>query len=144
MHNACSIVENLHVIDLPELKPSDTSWLSHEWCVKAVKESYSVLVYALNNIYGESHKPEALGLSKSLCRLSTIAAIHLLNYVLPHVANLSKTLQTEILEITAVSGLVDAVLHSDDAVLLAANWVLGFLDSKGDIEEGSYQHKSYH
>ena len=58
-------------------------WLPHEWCVKAVKESYSALVYALNNIYEESHEPEALGLSKSLCRLSTIAAFHLLDFFLP-------------------------------------------------------------
>ena len=72
--------------------PSDTHWLSHEQCVKAVKENYSALVYALNNIYEESHEPEALGLSKSLCRLSTIAAIHLLDFVLPQVARSSKTL----------------------------------------------------
>jgi len=50
---------------------------------------------------------------------------------LPQVAKLSKTLQSETIEITAVSGLVDAVLHSlDDAVLPAANLILGLLDSK--------------
>ena len=50
------------VIDLPELKmikPFDTRCLSHEWCVKAVKESYSALVYALNNIYEKNHESEA-------------------------------------------------------------------------------------
>ena len=55
--------EMQRVIDLPELKvvkPSDTRWLSHERCVKVVKESYSALVCALDNIYKESHKPEAL------------------------------------------------------------------------------------
>ena len=89
------------VIDLHELKvvkPSDTRWLSHERCVKVVKESYSALVCALDNIYEESHEPEALGLSKSLCKLSTITAIHLLDYVLPQVAKLSKTLQSETIE----------------------------------------------
>jgi len=48
-----------------------------------------------------------------------------LDYVLPQVAKLSIMLQTEILEITAIPGLVhpvDAVLHSlDEAVLPAAN-----------------------
>ena len=130
-----------HVINLPELKmikPSDTRWLSHERCVKAVKESYSALVYALNDIYEESHEPEALGLSKVLCKLQTIAAVHLLDYVLPQVAKLSKTLQTEKLEITAISGLVESVLHSlDDAVLPSANWVLGLIDLKGEIEEAT-------
>ena len=93
----------------------------YEGCVKAVKESYSALVCAFDNIYEESHEPEALGLSKNLCKLSTIAAIHLLDYFLPQVAKLSKTLQSETIEyVTAVSSLVDAVLHSlDDAVLPA-------------------------
>ena len=56
------------VLDLPELKivkPSDTRWLAHEHCVKAVKASYSSIVLALENIYETSHEPEALGLSNS-------------------------------------------------------------------------------
>ena len=51
------------VLDLPELKivkPSDTRWLAHECCVKAVKASYSAVVNALNNIYEKTHTPEAL------------------------------------------------------------------------------------
>ena len=108
------------------IKPFDTRWLSHERCVKAVKESYSAL------------EPEALGLSKVLCKLQTIAAVHLPDYVLPQVAKLSKTLQTEKLEITATSGLVESVLHSlDDAVLPSANWVLGLIDLKGEVEEAT-------
>ena len=50
------------VLDLPELKtikPSDTRWLAHKRCVKAVKGSYSAIVNALNNIYEQAHKPEA-------------------------------------------------------------------------------------
>ena len=42
------------VLNLPELnimKPSDTRWLSHEHCVKAVKASYSSIVLALEKIY---------------------------------------------------------------------------------------------
>ena len=51
---------------------------------------------------------------------------------------LCKTLQTEKLEITTISGLVDSVLHSlDDAVLPSANWVLGLIDLKGEIEEAT-------
>ena len=47
-----SIKEVLRVLDLPELKivkPSDTCWLTHERCVKAVKASYSTIVNVLNN-----------------------------------------------------------------------------------------------
>ena len=47
---AKSIKEIQKVVDLPELKivkPSDTRWLAHEYCVKAVKASYSSIVLAL-------------------------------------------------------------------------------------------------
>ena len=59
------------VLDLPELKvikPSDTHWLAHERCVKAVKESYSAIVHALNDNYDETHEAEALGISKAFCK----------------------------------------------------------------------------
>ena len=54
------------VLDLPELKivkTSDTRWLGHECCVKAVKASYSSIILALENIYETSHEPEAFELS---------------------------------------------------------------------------------
>jgi len=74
------------VLDLPELKivkPSDTRWLAHERCVKAVKASCSAIVNALNNIYEQTHEPEALGISKALCKPSTVCAMYLLDYALP-------------------------------------------------------------
>ncbi len=72
---AVSLKEIQKVPDLPELKivkPSDTRWLAHEHCVKAVKASYSSIVLALENIYELSHELEALGLSKALSSHSTI------------------------------------------------------------------------
>ena len=117
-----SLKEIQSVLDLPELKivkPSDTCWLAYERCVKAVKASYSSMVLALENIYETSHEPEALGLSKALSSHSTIAAMYLLDYILPQVANLSRALQTKHLDLTLISSLVDATLDSlDDAILL--------------------------
>ena len=53
-HHSLKRAESLKVIqkvlDLPELKivkPSDTRWLTHERCVKAVNASYSSIVLAL-------------------------------------------------------------------------------------------------
>ena len=80
------------VLDLPNLKivkPSHTRWLAHEHCVKAVKTSYRSIVLALENIYETSHELEALGLSKALCSLSTIAAMYLLDYILPKYQSLA-------------------------------------------------------
>ena len=59
------------------MKLSDTRWLAHEGCVKAVKASYSSIVFAQENIFETSHEPEALGLSKALSSHSTIAVIRL-------------------------------------------------------------------
>ena len=83
---AQSLKEFQKVLDFPELKivkSSDTRWLAHERCVRAVEASYSAIITALNHTYSESHKPEALGIKKkAICKKSTIAAIYLLDYVL--------------------------------------------------------------
>lgn len=126
------------VLELPEMKvikPSDTRWLAHERCVKAVKASYSAIVLTLASIYENSHEPEALGIHNALCKLSSIAAMYLLDFTLPQVAKLSKALQTEKLDLSVISSLVDATLQSlDDAVLPAANWVLELLDHVDDLK----------
>ncbi len=88
--------------------------------MKAAKASYSAIVNALNNIYEQSHEPEALGISRALCRPSTLVAMYLHDYVLPQVAKLSRALQTERIDLTAIAPLVDATLNALDAVLLTA------------------------
>ena len=51
---------------------TDTRWLAHEWCVKAVKVSYTALVVALESNYQNFHAPEAFGLYKALSKYTTI------------------------------------------------------------------------
>ena len=130
-----------HVLDLPELKiakPSDTRWLAHERCVKAVKASYGAIVATLNDIHENTHEPEALGLSKAFSKQSTVTAMYMLDYVLPQVAKLSRTLQTEHLDLSMISSLVNATLHTlDDTVLPSANWVLELLDECEYLEEAA-------
>ena len=112
-----SLKEIQHVLNLPEMKvikPPDTGWLAHEWCVQAVKVSYTALVVTLDSNYQNFHAPEALGLYKALSKFTTIAAIYLLDYTLPLVAKLSKSLQTKQLDLSIISSLVDAVLHTQD------------------------------
>ena len=105
------------MLDLPELKiakPSNTRWFAHERCVKAVKASYAAIVVALDNIHENTGEPEALGLSKSLSKRSTVAAMYMLDYTLPQVAKLSKTLQTEYLDLLLIPNLVDSTLCAQD------------------------------
>ena len=73
--------------ELKIVKPSDTSWLANERCVRAVKASYCAIVSALNN--EQTYKPEALGISKAMCKPATEHSMHLLDYVLQQVARLS-------------------------------------------------------
>ena len=56
------------------IKPSDTRWLAPEWCIKAVKVSYTGLVVTLDSNYQNFHASEALGLYKALSKFTTIAA----------------------------------------------------------------------
>ena len=141
-HNSPKGYENLKeiqkVLELPELKtvkPSDTRWLAYENCVAAVKKCYGAIVSTLEMIYEVSHEPEAFGISTILTKQSTLFAIYLLDFVLPQVSKLSKSLQTEKLDLSVISGIVDATLHTpEDAVLPAANWVLQLQDIKDEIE----------
>ena len=104
--------------ELKVIKPSDTRWLAHERCAKAVK-NYIAILTTLNNIYEET-RPS--GISKALSSKSTVSAVYLLDYVLPQVAKLSKTLQSEKLDLTVTSSLMEATLYSlDDALSPAAN-----------------------
>ena len=131
------VQQMLHLPELRIAKPSDTRWLAHERCVKAVKASYGAIVTALNDT-SEHNEPEALGLSKALSKQSTVAAIYLLDYVLPQVAKLSRTLQTEHLDLSVISSLVDATLHTlDDTVFPSANWVLELLDKREHLKEAA-------
>ena len=106
--------------------------------MKAVKASYGAIVTAVNVIHQNTYEPEALGLSKALSKQSTVAAICMLDYVLPQVAKLSRTLQTEHLDLSVISSLVDATLHTLDATVLpSANWLLELLDKREHLEEAA-------
>ena len=93
--NLKEIQKVLDISELKIVKPSDTRWLSHEKCVSTVKKYYGAIVSALETIYQESHELEALGISKILSKPSTLFVIYLLDYILPEVSKLSKSLQTE-------------------------------------------------
>ena len=125
---------------LPEMKvfkPSDSRWLAHEWCVKAVKVSSTALVATLDSNCQNFHAPEALELYKVLSKFTTIATIYLLDYTLPLAAKLSQSIQRKQLDLSMITSLIDAVLHAlDDAITPAAYWVLELLDSKNDLQQG--------
>ena len=61
-------------------------------------------------------------------------AIYLLDYILPELSKLSKSLQTEKLDLSIISSLVDATLHTlEDVLQLAAKWVLDLQEVKEEM-----------
>ena len=101
--------------------------------MKGVKVSYSSIVLALDGIYSESHKPEALELAKVLSKPSTLFAIFLLE-VLPQTAKLSKALQAVQLDLSAISSLVESTLYMLDAAIEpSANWILQLVDAREEL-----------
>ena len=90
---------------------------------------------ALETIYQESHEPGALGISRILSKHSTLFDIYLLDYILPGVSKLSKSLLTEKLDLSIISSLVDATLHTlEDVLQLAAKWVLDLQEVKEEMD----------
>ena len=75
-----------------------------------MKSSYPAIILILDHIYDETHEPEALSISKALCKANTIKAVDLLDNVLPPVVNLSKALQAKNLDFSAISHLINATL----------------------------------
>ena len=60
----------------------------------------------------------------------------MLDYTLPIVGKLSRSLQTESLDLTVVSTLVEATLIAlDEATLPSANWVLETMGEKSILEQ---------
>ena len=90
---------------------------------------------ALETIYQESHEPEALVISRILSKPSTLFAIYLLDYILPEVSKLSKSILTEKLDLSIISSLVDATLHTlEDVLQPAAKWVLDLQEVKEEMD----------
>ena len=61
--------------------------------------------------------------------------MYLLDYILPQVAKLSHALQTNHLDLSLISSLVDTNLNLlDDAILPSANWVLQLQDAREELK----------
>ena len=83
------------------------------------------IIAELEQIYKDSHEPEAIGINKFLMKPNIFVAHLPLDFVLLQVSKLRKCLQTEKLDLYVISSLFDATLHTlDDVLLPAANWVL--------------------
>ena len=84
------------VLKLPELKivkPSDTRWLSHERCVRAIYRELPVLIVTLQQLYETSGYAEAYGIGALLATYTGVASIVFLSEVLDVLARMNVSMQ---------------------------------------------------
>ena len=101
-----------NILNLPELKvvkPSDTRWLSHERCVRAILKELPSLIITLDNLYESTGDAEAYGLSLVLSSFTGIATIFLLSAVLDLLATLNCFLQRNA-DFSKLSIILDSIL----------------------------------
>ena len=136
--NGVPVEHFMEILPLKKMNAQSIYSVLLDWlkkCVSTVKKCYGAIVSALETIYQESHEPEALGISKILSKPSTLFAIYLLDYIRPEVSKLSKSLQTEKLDLSIISSLVDATLHTlEDVLQPAAKWVLDLQEVKEEMD----------
>ena len=95
-----SLKEIQSILKLPEpkiVKPSDTRWLSHERCVRAIFRELPALIITLQQLYYEtSGDSEAYGLSNLLATYTGVASVVFLSEVLDILARANASMQTKL------------------------------------------------
>ena len=101
------------VLNLPELKvvkPSDTRWLSHERCVRAIRKELSALIVTLQQLYEVSGDAEAYGLAMVLSSFSGVATIFLLQSVLDLLAKLNCFMQRKATDFSRLPIILESIV----------------------------------
>ena len=101
------------VLNMPELKivkPSDTRWLSHERCLRAIRKELASLIITLDNLYKESGDAEAYGLSLVLSSFSGIASIFLLSAAPDLLAKLNCFMQKKAADFSRLPIILEGII----------------------------------
>ena len=114
------------VLCMPELKvvkPSDTQWLSHERCVKAIRKELPALITTLHKLYVDSGDAEVCGLALALSSDSGVATINFLSVVLDLLAKLNCFMERKATDLSRLpiilKSIVSELKHFKDA---GAEW----------------------
>jgi len=100
------------VLCLPELKvvkPSDTRWLSHERCIRAIRKELPALIITLQELYEESGDAEAYGLALVFSSFSGVASVILLSEVLDLLAKLNCFMQRKATDFSRLPIILDSI-----------------------------------
>ena len=115
MHSISTVLATSYkaVLNLPELKiikPSDTRWLSHERCVRAILKELPALIITLQSIYDECGDAEAYGLALALRSYSGVVTTILLSAVLELLAKLNCFMQRKTTDFSRLPIVLDGIL----------------------------------
>ena len=84
--------EDQSVLKLPEhkmVKSSDTRWISHERCIRAIYRELPTLIITLQQMYEVSGDAEAYGISSLLATYCGVASVVFLSELLDILAKMS-------------------------------------------------------
>ncbi len=100
------------------VKPSDSRWLSHERCVRAILKELPCLIITLQQLYEESGDAEAYGLALLLTSYPGVATIVLLSALLDLLAKLNCFMQRKAADFSKLPiilrSIVDEIKHLKD------------------------------
>ena len=82
------------------MKPSDTRWLSHERCVRAIYRELHALKVTLQQLYETSGDAEAYGIGVLLATYTGVASIVFLSEVLDILARMNVSMQRKLLDLS--------------------------------------------
>ena len=102
-----------NVLDDPVLRlkqAKDVRWLSHNAAVEALRRSLSSVLVSLDREASERSNPTASGLLKFMKQFFFVAALSLFADVLPHLAKLSRTLQSSSLDFSILQPVVESCI----------------------------------
>ena len=71
-----------HLPELKVVKPSDTRWLSHERCIRAIRKELPALIITLQQLFEEEGDTEAYRLALVFNNFSGVACVIFLSQVL--------------------------------------------------------------
>ena len=135
------------VLKLPELKivkPSDTRWLSHECCARAIYRELPALIVTLQQLYETSGDAEAYGIGALLATYIGRASIMFLSEVLDILARMNVSMQRKLLNLSRLPVLLkittDQLEHLKDE---RSEW-LGSVESEISLFKGKTGYNTQH
>ena len=106
----------LHLPQLKVVKPSDTRWLSHERCVRAICKELPALIIPLQQLHESSGDAEAFGISTLLASQVGISCIVLLSEVLDLLAKLNTFMQKKTADFSRLPGFMENILDEIESL----------------------------